>query len=870
MSSVFSSSGASSAPASYSVKIVFGESIRRFTVPQSNTFVEVQKLVQSNYGLSPSASQLRYADDEGDFCVVSSEEELREALRLLPSPTNSLKLTLTKLDVSPTPAIVPSSNTSAASTPRVSPSPAPALPSMTTPAPVTVETKQPTPSKPVDKDVIIIDADDLADHDVDEFYDALVPAAAPAPAPAPASTAATTETPKPTDATPTNAEPKETSKPAETTPTNANGCCEEKSSCGPADCDDKQGRCCANPEFFAKVAAFFSDPKVVEAVMGALKDLWSAVSSGEKLATALPTVLARYPALSEHEFVAYLLTCPCLPPLLERADVYIAMARTVVPQLLPLVPHLLQLLPTFLPALLAALQGQNPAECRSPFAGLAAFLPMLFQQQGSPFQMFGGCGFGQPPEPQPEFEEETDPLAALFGGIRRRHCGRRWGGPWGRCGGRRRFEHMTQQQTTAQPEVKESEVKHWNVSCDGCKQSPIVGPRYKCTKCHNYDLCNKCESSGRHPSDHLLLKIKQSQYPNPHDEKYENKVVHRGIICDGCNVGPIVGIRYKCSVCSGADTFDLCEKCEASGKHDNSHPLIKVRVPSQQQGPCMRGRSGFGFGGRNGGCPFRQQQQQQTEQKKADVPDMVFVRDANVEDGSYIEAGASFLKSWTLRNNGSSVWPTATRLVYIGGNLGPATDSVNHVPLALPGMSVDGSVIITAPTQAGHYRGYYRLSTSSGQHFGHRLWVDINVVDKANSVAPAVSPAKAAAVATQTPQAVNSSAATQTATTTANASTITTAPATTSTGTNTLSASSTTKLEVKEEPAREVKEVKKPQPPAPSPKPFETEIANIKAMGFPTSEETLRAMLTSAQTANRRGQDLTTYVVNLIITNNIQ
>jgi len=48
--------------------------------------------------------------------------------------------------------------------------------------------------------------------------------------------------------------------------------------------------------------------------------------------------------------------------------------------------------------------------------------------------------------------------------------------------------------------------------------------------------------------------------------------VHPSVICDGCQVSPITGIRYKCSVCPD---FDLCERCEAEKPH--SHPLLKIR-----------------------------------------------------------------------------------------------------------------------------------------------------------------------------------------------------------------------------------------------------------------------------------------------------
>jgi len=56
------------------------------------------------------------------------------------------------------------------------------------------------------------------------------------------------------------------------------------------------------------------------------------------------------------------------------------------------------------------------------------------------------------------------------------------------------------------------------------------------------------------------------------------QVVHNGVTCDGCNVGPIVGNRYKCAVC---EDFDYCEKCEESNKNNHPHPFIKIRCPER-------------------------------------------------------------------------------------------------------------------------------------------------------------------------------------------------------------------------------------------------------------------------------------------------
>lgn len=47
-------------------------------------------------------------------------------------------------------------------------------------------------------------------------------------------------------------------------------------------------------------------------------------------------------------------------------------------------------------------------------------------------------------------------------------------------------------------------------------------------------------------------------------------LVHPNVICDGCN-GPVVGTRYKCSVCPD---YDLCAACEGKGLHREHSKLV--------------------------------------------------------------------------------------------------------------------------------------------------------------------------------------------------------------------------------------------------------------------------------------------------------
>ena len=45
------------------------------------------------------------------------------------------------------------------------------------------------------------------------------------------------------------------------------------------------------------------------------------------------------------------------------------------------------------------------------------------------------------------------------------------------------------------------------VYCDACRQAEIVGTRYKCKRCFQYDLCEGCYEDGKHEKSHSFWKI---------------------------------------------------------------------------------------------------------------------------------------------------------------------------------------------------------------------------------------------------------------------------------------------------------------------------------------------------------------------------
>jgi len=171
---------------------------------------------------------------------------------------------------------------------------------------------------------------------------------------------------------------------------------------------------------------------------------------------------------------------------------------------------------------------------------------------------------------------------------------------------------------------REGKAIHRFVRCDGCGQAPIVGKRFKCEKCPDYDLCEKCKDSdlhsfhsftcftspvhrpfhrgGRHhgfsggrgagggcpwkqqhcqkqentPSPSCSTPSPSCESPSPVINKddtntcHNNAVdinergIHYGVECDGCKQYPLQGNRYKCETCAD---YDICEICKDKGTH---------------------------------------------------------------------------------------------------------------------------------------------------------------------------------------------------------------------------------------------------------------------------------------------------------------
>ena len=123
------------------------------------------------------------------------------------------------------------------------------------------------------------------------------------------------------------------------------------------------------------------------------------------------------------------------------------------------------------------------------------------------------------------------------------------------------------------------------------------------------------------------------------------------------------------------------------------------------------------------------------------VDNAQFVADKTYPDGAVVAAGKRILKTWRIRNAGSSSWTSGFALAFAGENQMNGPDSV-PLPAALPGEEVEVSVPLIAPLAPGNHRSIWRPRNPDGMLFGDLLLVDIRVPIASTPGSPALEDAQ--------------------------------------------------------------------------------------------------------------------------------
>jgi hypothetical protein len=108
------------------------------------------------------------------------------------------------------------------------------------------------------------------------------------------------------------------------------------------------------------------------------------------------------------------------------------------------------------------------------------------------------------------------------------------------------------------------------------------------------------------------------------------------------------------------------------------------------------------------------------------VPHSTFVTDVTIPDGTAVEPGKPFVKTWRVSNSGTCSWDGTYAIAFVQGELLGAP-SLAPIPVAAPGVTVDISLQLVAPSTSGRYQGTWRLRAPDGTSFGTNLIVDISV-----------------------------------------------------------------------------------------------------------------------------------------------
>lgn len=298
----------------------------------------------------------------------------------------------------------------------------------------------------------------------------------------------------------------------------------------------------------------------------------------------------------------------------------------------------------------------------------------------------------------------------------------------------------------------EGPARHRHVRCQICGIKPIVGVRYTCTVRPDYDLCEVCEAKDT-PQPFPMVKV---YYP-----EQTATSVPRGR-CGGRGSGCQRGFGRQAAAAAAhraqAHADAVIQEKEAHATRQSMELEEDILSIALEESLNVTSSGELNSSATNMSAseeckstedvqslpqavasyapPTTEMSSKTTEEvlpsKHTLIKPMArFVRDVTMPDGSKVQPGTVYLKTWRVRNDGIVDWPEGSTLVNSGGDVLYSGDELRiSVPAVRVGDECDLSVHLTAPSKTGRHVGYFRLQSTDGSWFGQRLWSDIRVSEE--------------------------------------------------------------------------------------------------------------------------------------------
>jgi hypothetical protein len=171
---------------------------------------------------------------------------------------------------------------------------------------------------------------------------------------------------------------------------------------------------------------------------------------------------------------------------------------------------------------------------------------------------------------------------------------------------------------------------------------------------------------------------------------------------------------------------DYCDPKENPAPERLMNDAISSLKVTSKQSYCGYAAGVTGFLARASAVGISGEQEQFCEPAPSN-DSATFLSDITLPDGSVVSPGQALVKTWRVRNSGTSTWD-GYKLIFLQGDQMGGTSPVN-IPTISPNQEVDLSVSLRAPTTTGNKVGYWQIVNRDGVHVpGGRLWVNINVV----------------------------------------------------------------------------------------------------------------------------------------------